>query len=366
MSCEIAASRLLRTDSVSAATAADCACRPTRRARAPARAASECVEQMRLLGQQDAARIGRQDGEHAKRAALASLPSAAGNARRRRAACRCRGPQAERGRAPIARPTDRRRAATPARALQRGYCSLPCASGSSTTPATRTLRRCGAPPARHTVDATRRRQLAAHRVQQRGASFAVAGHPRLQAHAVHQRADQDSDRHQHREREQVLPISDVEGEQRRNEEEVVGDGADDRREHRGTAAEAQRDQRDRQQVDHHDVRLVENRVGTHADAVAAATRERENILRPAPLARRRRFEVRRAARKQRTACCRIASVVFTTVTSIPRARAAPDRPSTAATSAQVRAGSAHPAARASRCACARSSPARRRPTDRRA
>ena len=124
--------------------------------------AGEGVEQMRLLGQQDAARIRRQHGEHARaRGARHRCRSAADNARGFRAACSCRALQAARAPAPTARPTHRHRAAMPAPAANAAAAARRAHRAAGRLPATRRPRRCAARPRapcrrRHARDASSR------------------------------------------------------------------------------------------------------------------------------------------------------------------------------------------------------------------
>ena len=78
-----------------------------------------------------------------------------------------------------------------------------------------------------------RGQLAAHRIQERGAPLARAGDAGLLAHARHQVRDHERDDQHDGEGHDVLHVGDREREARRHEEEVEGRHVRDRAEDRG-------------------------------------------------------------------------------------------------------------------------------------
>ena len=149
------------------------------------------------------------------------------------------------------------------------------------------------------VDTAGGRQFACHRVEQGGAALAVAGDARLQAYAGRQVAD-DERHHQHdRESHQVLGVGDSERKTRRDEKEIEGGDIDHRDHDRRSVTVARGDQHRAQHVDHDQVGQFERRRHPPRQPGAGKRgRQAPQVARPADLGRCRRHAQEGAAFRQ--------------------------------------------------------------------
>ena len=110
-------------------------------------------------------------------------------------------------------------------------------------------------------------QLVREPVERGGSLLALPRALGLDPQARGQAAEDDADASHDRERDEVPGVGDREGVLGRDEEEVVGRDAEDRGRERGADSHPERDQRDPEQEDHHEIGLD--------DVVAQKLRERE-------------------------------------------------------------------------------------------
>ncbi len=98
-----------------------------------------------------------------------------------------------------------------------------------------------------------RGQIARRLVQRPRAPFAVHGHLGLVAQARHELGDHQGHRQHHHKGEQVLHVAHSQGKTRRHEEIIEARHAEESRQHRGAAPQAQRHAHHGQEEEHHDV-----------------------------------------------------------------------------------------------------------------
>ena len=131
------------------------------------------------------------------------------------------------------------------------------------------------------LHAARAGQLAAHRVERRRPSLALAGRVGLRADARGEAAGDEPDHQHDREEKEVTNIADRERVDRRDEQEVEGGDAQHRRQQRRALTVVRRDHHDPQQIDHHQVRQLEERQRQPRDPAGQRDdRRRPDVGRP--------------------------------------------------------------------------------------